>query len=204
VGLVDLSETGAGFFTAELLPKGVAVEVTITQPLVLKIRAIVAWSVPIQSGVAGTRYPCRSGLQFIFDNEDQRNSVKDFIEKCSADPVENYRRTLTLAPSKGQGQNADSVPQQNTPLADAATVEKVLDGMQPKDANGNPIPTPVNNDPLPAVNINPAPAAPAETAPAPVAAAPNEAPAAAPAATEAPAAPAVTGSTEDGSGQKAA
>jgi hypothetical protein len=128
VGLIDLSESGAGFFTSQLLPKGVAVEVNIMQPLVLRVRALVAWSVPIHSGVASTRYPCRSGLQFIYDNETQRQAVKEFIEKCGADPVENYRRTLTTAPSKGQGQNADGIPEVQ-PIADPSAVQNVLSTM---------------------------------------------------------------------------
>ena len=206
VGLVDLSETGAGFFTSQLLSKGVAVEVCITNPMVLKVRALVAWSVPIVSGVAGTRYPCRSGLQFIYDNEEQRAALKDFIEKVGSDPVDHYRRTLTNAPSKGQGQNSDIAPQV-TGMADAAAVDAVLNAMAPgtpgekmvapivvPDATG-PNATSLEAAAAAAITPTAAPAVAPAASPAPVA---EAAPAAAPAVPDA------SGTGENNGGQSQA
>lgn len=108
VGFVDISETGAGFFTAELLTKGTMVEVCFTEPSVLKVRALVAWSIPITTRVQSARFPCRAGLQFVYDNEEQKSDMKIFIEQLSADPVEVFKRKQlpTKDPSPGQGQNA--------------------------------------------------------------------------------------------------
>ncbi|MGZ3695010.1 MAG: PilZ domain-containing protein [Bdellovibrionota bacterium] len=98
VGLVDLSEVGAGFFTSELLAKGSGVEIFISDPMILKIRALVAWSIPIESGIQNARFPCRSGLQFIYDNDIQRQAVKDFLEKIVANPMDHYRRSFSASP----------------------------------------------------------------------------------------------------------
>lgn len=120
VGIVDLSETGAGFFTAELLSKGCGVEVCFTDPMILKVRAIVAWSIPIESGLQEARFPCRSGLQFMYDNEAQRHAVVDFIEKISANPMDNYRRTFS-APATGVAEAAPAAAPAVDPAAAAPT-----------------------------------------------------------------------------------
>lgn len=88
MGFIDISETGAGFFTEELLLKGSTVEVCVMEPRILKMKALVAWSVPLKSGVRGARYSFRSGLQFIFDNEIQRAALLEYIQKVNSDPLE--------------------------------------------------------------------------------------------------------------------
>ncbi|MGE3263307.1 MAG: PilZ domain-containing protein [Bacteriovoracia bacterium] len=156
VGIVDLSETGAGFFTAELLSKGCGVEVCFTDPMILKVRAIVAWSIPIESGLQEARFPCRSGLQFMYDNEAQRHAVVDFIEKISANPMDNYRRTFS-APATGVAEPA--------PAATPTTAAPV----DPAAAAPGEAPAPVAAETAPAVAAVPEPAPAAEAAPAPAA-----------------------------------
>jgi hypothetical protein len=131
VGLIDLSERGAGFFTSELLAKGCVVEVMITEPVVLKIRALVAWSIPIETGLQECRFPCRSGLQFIYDNEQQRQSVCDFLEKIVANPIDNYRRAVSapvtgVAPGPADAATGEiAAPVAEAPVTSAAEVTPV-------------------------------------------------------------------------------
>ena len=49
MGLIDISETGTGIFTSELLLKGAAVEICVTEPRLVKVKGLVAWSVPVRS-----------------------------------------------------------------------------------------------------------------------------------------------------------
>ncbi len=91
VGLLDVSETGAGVFTPELLNKGSTVELCITEPVVLKVRGIVAWSAPVHSGVHQGKFKCRSGIQFVFEGDSQLASVKEFVKRAHSDPIENMR-----------------------------------------------------------------------------------------------------------------
>jgi len=97
VGFLDVSETGAGVYTPELLNKGTVVELCITEPMILKVRGIVAWSAPVTSGVHQGKFKCRSGIQFVFDGEAQQVAVKEFVKKASADPVESLK-AASIAP----------------------------------------------------------------------------------------------------------
>ncbi len=88
MGFIDISETGAGFFTQQLLLKGSIVEVCLMEPRILKVKALVAWSVPLKSGIKDGQFGFRSGLQFIVDNEIQRSTLVEFINKANSDPLE--------------------------------------------------------------------------------------------------------------------
>lgn len=104
MGLIDLSETGAGFFTHELLIKGSTVEVCITEPRLLKVKGVVAWSVPVQSGVESSRFKFRSGMQFVFENEIQRTAVIEYVQAVNMDPLENLKANPgTAAPMPASG-----------------------------------------------------------------------------------------------------
>jgi hypothetical protein len=104
MGLIDLSETGAGFFTHELLIKGSTVEVCITEPRLLKVKGVVAWSVPVKSGVESSRYKFRSGMQFVFENEVQRAAVLEYIQAVNTDPLENIKiGASSMAPMPASG-----------------------------------------------------------------------------------------------------
>lgn len=87
MGLLDISETGAGFFTNMLLGKGSLIEINLHEPRPLKIKGRVAWSVPITSGIDKRRYPFRSGVQFLFDKEAERTSLKEYMESIAMDPA---------------------------------------------------------------------------------------------------------------------
>ena len=97
VGFLDVSETGAGIFTPELLHKGSHVELSITEPSPLKVRGIVAWSIPVSSGIHEGRFRCRSGIQFVLEGEDQIEAVRNFVSKASQDPIENFRLAMAAA-----------------------------------------------------------------------------------------------------------
>jgi hypothetical protein len=91
IGFLDVSETGAGVFTPELLHKGAVVELSITEPAPMKVRGIVAWSIPVTSGIHAGKFRCRSGIQFVFENEAQAQSLRDFVARAALDPIENIR-----------------------------------------------------------------------------------------------------------------
>lgn len=174
VGFLDVSETGAGVFTPELLNKGSVVELCITEPMILKVRGIVAWSAPISSGIHQGKFKCRSGIQFVFDGETQRESVKDFVKKANSDPIENLKAMTTLAPTPpaftpGNNTGAELV---------AATAE-----LEAKAAAAAPpvaeAPPPVADAPAAATPAPESPPAPDATSAAPVAEAPAAAPEAA-------------------------
>lgn len=115
LGFIDISETGAGFFTEDLLLKGSTVEVCVMEPRILKLKALVAWSVPIKSGIKGGHYAFRSGLQFIFENEIQRSTLLEYIQKANSDPLEYAKGGVVAEPSPPVS-NAD-------PVAPAAPID---------------------------------------------------------------------------------
>lgn len=98
IGFLDVSETGAGIFTPELLHKGALVELSITEPATMRVRGIVAWSIPVTSGIHQGKFRCRSGIQFVFESEAQAQSLRDFVAKAGQDPIE-YIRNAKPAPS---------------------------------------------------------------------------------------------------------
>jgi PilZ domain len=98
VGLLDISETGAGIYTGELLRKGAPIEITLTEPFPLKVSGMVIWSIPVTSSVHNARFRCRSGVKFLFPNENSQAAVADFIEKISIDPVEALKNALNAPP----------------------------------------------------------------------------------------------------------
>lgn len=79
--MIDISETGVGVFTEKLLSKGSTVEFSVSEPKPLQLKAVVAWSIPVASGIMMRRYPFRSGLQFLFENDSQRAAVMEFIQR---------------------------------------------------------------------------------------------------------------------------
>ncbi len=92
VGLLDVSESGAGVFTTELLHKGSMIELRISEPSPVSARGIVAWSVPMAgSGLQEGKFNCRSGIQFVFTGDAQRASVVEFVTKVGMDPIENLK-----------------------------------------------------------------------------------------------------------------
>lgn len=108
MGLIDLSESGAGFFTNELLLKGSTVEVCITEPRLLKVKGVVAWSVPVQSGVESSRFKFRSGMQFVFENEVQRAAVIEYVQAVNTDPLESVKHSSGPLPAAGLAPEAGS------------------------------------------------------------------------------------------------
>ena len=85
LALVDISETGAGFFTSRMLTKGAAVELTILEPKPMTVRGLVIWCTPMQSGMHVLKYPFRAGVQFSFDSEEERTRLKEYIKALSSD-----------------------------------------------------------------------------------------------------------------------
>lgn len=100
VGLIDISLSGAGFFTDGLMPKGALVEVTITEPYLLKINGVVAWSVPVSSGLIKQKFNFRTGIQFHFDNEVKKTALGEFIQKVNSDPSESLQSRKSSDPDQ--------------------------------------------------------------------------------------------------------
>jgi hypothetical protein len=79
--LIDISESGVGLFTEKLLPKGTTVQLSVTEPRALHVSAVVAWSVPVNSGIMQRKFPFRAGLQFLYESDVQRAAVIEFIQQ---------------------------------------------------------------------------------------------------------------------------
>jgi len=172
MGFIDISETGAGFFTEQLLLKGSTVEVCVMEPRILKLKSLVAWSVPVKSGIKNGQYGFRSGLQFIFDNEIQRSTLVEFINKANSDPLE-YARG---------GQNEPSAPA--TGIAPDPVVAPVAAAEVPAAAPATDAPAAATEAPVATEPVLEAAPAPVAEAVAPEAAPAAEAEAPAPAAEE--------------------
>jgi hypothetical protein len=114
LSVIDLSETSTGLFTSELLSKGSTVELTVVRPYDLKIKCMVAWSIPVQSGVQQRLFSFRSCLQFIFENEAQKTALQDFITKVNTDPMEVIRNAAPIATP------SETAPAEPAPAAEAA------------------------------------------------------------------------------------
>lgn len=112
LALIDISESGAGFFSDRILPKGAMVELMLTDPRMLKAKGVVVWSVPVDSGMDTRGFPFRNGVQFVYENELQRTAVIEFCNKVlmAQEDLLNLRPKETL--------NADTPA---VPAAPAAT-----------------------------------------------------------------------------------
>ena len=118
IGFLDVSETGAAVFTPELLHKGAVVELSITEPAFMRVRGIVAWSIPVTSGIHAGKYRCRSGIQFVFENEAQAQSLRDFVNRAGQDPIENIRNAkppVSAAEAAAMASMAGAVDPANAP-----------------------------------------------------------------------------------------
>lgn len=177
VGFLDVSETGAGIFTPELLHKGSHVELSITEPSILKVRGIVAWSIPVTSGIHSGQFRCRSGIQFVLDGEVQSQAVQEFVRKAGQDPIEIFRSANQAAAQAASQVVADAAAAsapvsvvEAAPVADAAAAA-------PAPAAAPDAPAAPTDAANAAVEASPAPElAPAPEATAPVAAAHADAP----------------------------
>lgn len=178
VGFLDVSETGAGVFTPELLHKGAVVELSITEPAPMRVRGIVAWSIPVTTGIHAGKFRCRSGIQFVFENETQAQSLRDFVAKAGQDPIEQIRNSKPV-PSEAEAAAMAAMAGAVDPAvaSPAAPVEAA-----PAAAEAAPAAAPapvVAEAPAPAPEAMAAAAPAVAEAPAPVAETPAEEPKAA-------------------------
>lgn len=156
VGFLDVSETGAGVFTPELLNKGSVVELCITEPVILKVRGIIAWSAPVTSGIHQGKFKCRSGIQFVFDGESQLNSVKEFVKRAQSDPIENLK---AHAPAPVAAADAFAAVAAIIPPAAPVTGDVPAMPPAPVAAEAPPIDAPIADAPVAAAPVAEAPAA---------------------------------------------
>ncbi len=179
VGFLDVSETGAGVFTPELLNKGSWVELCITEPMILKVRGVVAWSMPVNSGVHAGKFKCRSGIQFVLENEAQKESVLEFIKRAGSDPVDAMKAATLAAPvpvatTLPPGDNTDATlvpPAAAAAPAVSGDAPPIVSEAPPADAPAAE--APVADAPISAVPpVAEAPAADAPVADAPISAVP--------------------------------
>lgn len=171
VGFLDVSETGAGIFTPELLHKGAMVLLCITEPSVLKVRGIVAWSIPVTTGIHAGKFNCRSGIQFVFESEVERVSLQEFVRKAGMDPIEQIK-SLNAAAANTTVVTSGQPPGDNTD----AGLAKAVEAAKAPDAAAPAAPAEPTVAPAPTV-VAEAPSAAAAPAPAEAAPKPAEAPA---------------------------
>lgn len=140
--LIDLSENGTGVFTSNLLPKGALVMIRVDSPMKLMVPGMVVWSVPVSSGIANRKFPYRSGILFQFEKEEEKQSVRSFLERASdgnwkvdpppavnPDPIATPAPTTTgvpegaltapavVSPETPAAANTPIAPVENAPLA---------------------------------------------------------------------------------------
>lgn len=133
LSLLDISETGVGFFSDQLLLKGSTIELLLSEPKVLRLIGLVAWSVPVKSGIHKGKFAYRSGMQFQFENEIQRGSLIDFIQKIAIEPAERFKAQLaSQAEALARGTTQNPLPAELNPDNDFAP---------PPDAAGAPVAT---------------------------------------------------------------
>lgn len=118
--LIDISETGVGVFTEKLLSKGSTVELCVAEPKPIQVKAVVAWSVPVASGILMRRYPFRSGLQFLFESEAQRAALLEFIQRAKLSTSEAVKQEPS--PAEAAPASAETTPAE-VPAAEAAATE---------------------------------------------------------------------------------
>lgn len=169
--LIDVSETGVGLFTEKLLPKGSTVQLSVTEPRVLNVSAVVAWSVPVASGIMARKYPFRAGLQFLYENEIQRTAVIEFIQRIEMQagdlpkPPPGTPTHFTSEDPPLADPNAPAAPV--TPAAEASPAETPAVAAAPV---ADSAPAPVTEAPAaPAAEAAPAPAVEAPAAETPAA-----------------------------------
>lgn len=159
LSLLDISETGVGFFCDQLLLKGSTIELILSEPKVLKLLGLVAWSVPIKSGIHQAKFGFRSGMQFQFENEIQRAALIDFIQKIAIEPAEQFKAQLAA--------KADAAAKEAALVAAGPAANPDNDFAPPPGVAAN-----ASEAPAPAPEATVAPAAPAEAIAAPTAEAP--------------------------------
>jgi len=125
LSFLDLSESGTGLFTSELLLKGSTVELCITEPHLLRVRAVVAWSIPKTSGLHLQPFGFRSGFQFVAENEVQRVAIAEFIRKVNTDPIEAMRASVNANQSAGGAIDLNATGEVAAP-AKALSVDEMM------------------------------------------------------------------------------
>ncbi len=122
LALVDVSETGAGFFLSRMVNKGSLVEFEITDPRPMKVKGLVAWCVPMNSGMHVLKHPFRAGVQFVFDSEEERAKVASFVQQLMSDQSVHWPTTAdekTAMAPVAEVPPAESTPEA-VPVAEAA------------------------------------------------------------------------------------
>lgn len=122
LALVDVSETGAGFFLSRMVNKGSLVEFEITDPRPMKVKGLVAWCVPMNSGMHVLKHPFRAGIQFVFDSEEERTKVASFVHQLMSDQSVHWPTTAGEKPAVAPVTEAPPAESTAAPAAEAAPV----------------------------------------------------------------------------------
>ena len=100
LALIDLSVTGAGFFTSRMLSKGTPVELIVADPIPTKVSGSVVWCTPMQSGMHILKFPFRAGVKFSFATDEERQSFSTYIERLSKDHSLQANEAPAAAPAE--------------------------------------------------------------------------------------------------------
>lgn len=131
LALMDISLSGAGFFTSRMLSKGLPVELIILDPLPKTVNGCIVWCAPMQSGMHILKFPFRAGVQFIFGSDEERQDFKNYVQQLSENHALQVRGTVRgakVSPSEAApiGEKPildEATPAEETPAA-AVTEEK--------------------------------------------------------------------------------
>lgn len=105
--LVDISESGCGFFSSEQFPRGTIIELMIHEPRLLRVKGAVVWSTPVSSGMdsSNSRTPFRCGVQFMYGVEMERENVREFCTKLKENVLKSHAKMAEIRTPGGQPEN---------------------------------------------------------------------------------------------------
>lgn len=90
VFLNDLSTTGVGLFAHDNLVPGENISVVIEQPRHLYVKGVVVWCSPYTMTtkiITAETFNYRAGIRFIFDTEEERKTIADYVESLHPTPA---------------------------------------------------------------------------------------------------------------------
>jgi hypothetical protein len=117
LALVDISDSGAGFFTNRMLTKGAGVELSVLEPKPMTVRGLVVWCTPMQSGMHVLKYPFRAGVQFSFTNAEERLQFVAYIKELFTNDSLHWSADKGGAPSMDAAVKTEANPVKTIEMA---------------------------------------------------------------------------------------
>lgn len=178
--LVDINEFGCGVFVSAGIERGTLVDLMIVEPRVLHIKGAVVWSTAVNTRLdsSNMRLPFRCGLQFMYANDAEKETVREFCSKLKENILHSHAKHMEVRQPAALPENfVGATAADTTAAAPAAPVVAAVPGEAPVASVAAPeagaaVPAPEASSAVVAETVSSAPAvaeAPAvEAVPAPV------------------------------------